>query len=254
MKALLVLIVLFLPIVPAKAALTRDAIAQVSADPPAGAHLDPGFSAPDIQGRMRNLAEILAGRPGFLLFIDYSCHNICGTELALLGAAIGREKLAPSSFRILAIGIDPKDPPQAARAMENAQIPEPLRSSAVFMRPDADMLHKATAALGYRYAYDAENDQFAHAAAVYLIDSKGRLRDVLSPFALLTTDLRALLTSSVTPVSFAERVKLLCYGYDPATGIYSARIAIALKAAMALTVIGIGGLIFHLVRRERSAP
>jgi hypothetical protein len=44
---------------------------------------------------------------------------------------------------------------------------------------------------------------------------------------------------------------LLCYAYDPVTGIYSARIDILLKLGAGATVIVLGGAILVLRRRER---
>ncbi|MFE1598531.1 hypothetical protein [Methylobacterium sp. ID0610] len=54
--------------------------------------------------------------------------------------------------------------------------------------------------------------------------------------------------------SLADRLTLLCCGYDPARGVYAPLIRRILMAAGAATVLGTGGLILLLRRRSLSRP
>ena len=52
----------------------------------------------------------------------------------------------------------------------------PIDRAAIFLTgSDAD-IRAATAAVGLHYAYDTEHDQYAHPAAVYVVDASGRVR------------------------------------------------------------------------------
>jgi protein SCO1/2 len=120
--------------------------------------------------------------------------------------------------------------------------------------PSAKVISTATAALGFHYVYDPAIDQFAHPAIVYVIGPDGALRSTLSPFALGTTDLRQALAKPAAAPGLFERVRLLCYAYDPATGIYSLRIVALLKIGCIMTVLLImGAMLFLLYRGRRTA-
>ncbi len=229
--------------------LTRDELADIAASPPPGARFDLGLTAPDTEGTMRSMGDILDGRPAFFTFVDYTCVTLCGTSLALLADALERSKLAPSDYRVVVMGIDPKASPRAARAMAARDIPDRLRIATVLLSPDQETLSRATRMLGYRYAYDAPNSRFAHASAVYVIGSDGGVGGVLSPFALTAGDMETAIAGPARP-GLAARVLLLCYGLDPLHGVYTARITAGLRLAGALTVVLLASTVLLLIRRR----
>ncbi|HEX3809538.1 MAG TPA: SCO family protein [Rhizomicrobium sp.] len=237
--------------VSAHAGLSRVQLDSVSAAPLPGAHIDLKLAARDAGGKMRTLGQILDGRPAFFSFVDYTCNTLCGTDLELLSAAIQTAGLKPANYRIVVFGIDPKDTPLAARTLERNEILPGQRNVTAMLMPDKITVARATKALGFRYAYDAAIDQFAHPAVVYLLAPDGTVLSVLSPFALSTADLKTLLQAAAPAPGLYDRVRLLCYCYDPATGIYSLRIAALIKAACGLTLVLLGGGIFFLIRRGR---
>jgi protein SCO1/2 len=249
--AALVLMVLLAP--PAWAGLSRADLASVAAAPPKGARLDPDLAAPDVTGKRWTMRQLLAGHSVFFNFIDYTCNTLCGTDLELLSAGIQDAHLDPSSYRIVVFGMDPKDSAKDALAMAHKEIPARLLPQTVLLRPDQATMDRAARALGFHYEYDAAADQFAHPAAVYVIGRGGAVRGVLSPFALTATDMKTVLESSKPSLSLYDRVRLLCYCYDPQTGIYSLRIALLLQIACIATVFLLGGAVFFLIRQTRAA-
>jgi protein SCO1/2 len=247
MRRLAALLMYFFWAAGAQAGLTQAELAGVAAAPPPGARLDLALAAPDTSGSRRTIGGILDGRPAFFTFADYTCTTLCGTSLALLAGALERTGLAPSDYRIVVMGLDPKDPPQAALAMAARDIPDQLHAAAVFLLPDQDTLARATAMLGFRYAYDPASDQFAHPTAVYVIGPDGSVRSVLSPFALTAGDMESALAGP-RGTSLYERVRVLCYGLDPLHGVYTARIAAILRIAGALTIVLLASAVLLLIR------
>jgi protein SCO1/2 len=223
-------------------------LADVAASPPPGARLDLGLAARDTDGTTRTLGDILDGRPAFFTFVDYTCVTLCGTSLALLGNALEHSKLAPSDYRIVVMGMDPKASPRAAVAMAARDIPDRLRAATVVLLPDRQTLAHATASLGYRYAYDAANSRFAHAAAVYVLGADGRVSGVLSPFSLTAGDMEAALVEP-RRTGLVEQVRLLCYGLDPSHGVYTAHILSVLRLAGGVSVMVLAGAVLLLIRR-----
>jgi protein SCO1/2 len=251
MRAILLLVVLLIA-VPADASLSRADLSKVALSPSKNARLDLTLTAPDAEGRTRKLADVLAERPAFLTFVDYTCNTLCGTDIQLIAAAIGRAGLTPNSYRFVVIGIDPKDNALSAKNMFRREVPEALRTSTIFLLPDRNSLARATNALGFHYVYDASADQFAHPAAVYIIARGGAVRSVQSPFELNLADLSALLAAPPPSLSIYNRVRLFCYAYNPATGIYSLRINRLLQAAGLLTVTVLGSAVYLLIRAARK--
>ena len=236
----------------ASANLSRSALDTVAVQLPPHARLDMALSAPDTAGRVRSLREIAGGRTLFINFVDYTCNTLCSTDLMLLTDAIRRAGLLPTDFRILVLGIDPKDGATAARKMQSDEIPPNLWVASVFLLPNQATIAKATRALGFHYVYDPQIDQFAHPAAVYVLAPDGTVRALLSPLTLTAGDLREVLRPAPS-LNLYERIHALCYSFDPATGVYSPRISVLLKGGAIATLLIMAAAI-ALLSRGRMQP
>jgi protein SCO1/2 len=158
-------------------------------------------------------------------------------------------------YRLLVIGLDPKDGLDAARAMRTNHIDPsgPVGPAAIFLSGDEAAIAVATKAVGLHYAYDTEHDQYAHPAAVFVVDANAHVRRVLSAIGLDGADLRLALVdaSHGTVGTLADRIHLLCYGYDPVRGIYTERITAMLGYAAGATLVILAAGIFGMVVRQR---
>jgi protein SCO1/2 len=198
----------------------------------------------------------MAGRPTLLVFADYTCNTLCSPILTRIGEAMAQSGLPPRGYRLVVLGLDPKDGPRAAARMKQERIADPaVAASAVLLSGDEATVRRAADAVGYRYAYDAAHDQFAHPAAVLALTADGRLARVLSGLGT-TTDLRlALVEAGEGRIgTLRDRVRLLCYGFDPSVGVYTPSVHRALAAVSALTVLMLGAAIGWLsLRRARPS-
>ena len=240
-----------LALLAATAALSPDDLAKAVARPPADAHL-PDLRFADLAGRRIALGEVAAGRPLVVIFADYTCRHVCAPGLALTASALAHTGLrAGSDYRVAVVGIDPNDNAADARAMAAKMAVDPAVSAATtILLGDARATPALARALGYGYVYDAENDQFAHDAAVYVFAADGRLGAMLPELSLVPTAMKAALTGAAAPPSFADRVAHLCYGFAAAHGRYGRPVVIALQAASALLLLALG---VFLLRRRRPA-
>ena len=246
--------------VPARAGIVGAEMKEVEAapGPDAALPLDLGFS--DETGRALTLRSAIAGVPGVLIFADYTCRTLCGPILEFATAGLAKTGLRPGvDYRLVVIGIDPKDKPAMAQAMraEHIDRASALDQTARFLIGDDAAVRAVTRAVGLSYYYDAEHDQYAHPAAVYIVNAGGRVQRVLSPLGLDGADLRlALVDAGQGSVgTFADRIHLLCYGYDPVKGMYSERITSMLAVAAALTlVVLLGGISVMAAREKRRLP
>ncbi len=244
---------------PAVAGVNTAVLDGVYVDPAPGATLPLTESFGDDSGRNLTLADALAGRPAVLIFADYTCHTLCGPILDFATAALQQSQLRPGAdYRLIVIGLDPKDGLDAARAMRSSRLDNggPIARAALFLTGTTDAIGKAAAALGYHYAYDSEHDQFAHPAAAFVLTGNGAVTRVLSAVGLTGADLRlALVEAGCGQVgTLADRFRLLCYGYDPVRGIYTARIGRLLEISGAITLAAMAAGILLMHRLAKAAP
>ncbi len=82
----------------------------------------------------------------------------------------------------------------------------------------------------------------------------GHIARVLPGLAIDPADLRlALVDAGQGRVgSWIDHVRLMCYGFDPASGIYTAAVGRLLAAAGAITIMAMALLILALFRREAA--
>jgi protein SCO1/2 len=240
----------------ARAELTRAELAGVSVSPPAHPAVPLALEFRDVNGKRVTLGQAIDGRPAILLFVDYTCRTICGPALAIASGAIAQTGLdLENRFRLVTIGLDPKDSAEDARAISR-QIGDPaVRGITALLLGDADSVRRATEAVGYRYKYDSAADQFAHPAAALVLTPDGRVSRILSSLALNAQDLRlALVEAGAGSIgTFGDRLTLLCYGFDPSHGVYAPAIARMLQILAAFTVISLFGLIAILEKSRGLA-
>ena len=85
----------------------------------------------------------------------------------------------------------------------------------------------------------------------------GKIARVLSGLGLDGGDLRLALVDAGrgTVGTFTDHIRLLCYGFDPARGIYTERITFFLELAAGATVLMLGsGILTLLAMERRKAP
>jgi protein SCO1/2 len=235
---------------PAAARLSAAELGRVAVSPEPGARAPLDLPVTDAAGdRPTSLSAVLGGRPVLLLPVDYTCGNVCDPMIGLSADALAATGLPAGDRRLVLVGLDPKDDAATARA-RIADIWGGRTGQPTVLTVGTEPIGRLTEALGYRYTYDPGTDSFAHPAAALLLTGDGRLARVLSPLALTGKDLRLALTEAGDGRvgTLADRLALLCYGYDAAKGLYTPLVSRILTVGGILTILGIGGLILILAR------
>ena len=125
------------------------------------------------------------------------------------------------------MSFDPREPAGLARDKKAAYIKRYDRPGTEggwhFLTGDEESIAPLMASLGYQYAYDAAIDQYAHAAALVVLTSDGRISRYFLGIEFSARDLRfGLIDASAGRIGSAiERAVITwCYHYDPKTGKY----------------------------------
>ena len=211
----------------------------------------------DEAGRAVLLGDYFGRRPVILTLVYYNCPMLCTQVLnGLVGALNVMSLDAGRDFEVVAVSFDARETPAMAAAKKDAYLGRYKRPNAAaawhFLTGDAASIERLTKAAGFRFRYDKERDQFAHASAVMVATPSGRLARYFYGIEYAPRDLRlGLVEASAgrvgTPV---DQVLLYCFHYDPASGKYGAVIVNIVRLAGAATLVLIGLSLWMMSRRR----
>jgi protein SCO1/2 len=212
----------------------------------------------DEHGATVNLGQLLQGKPAILTMVYYKCPMLC-TEV--LNATLNTLKEVPleigKDFSVITVSIDPTEKPALAEAKQIMYTGLYGRRGAAhgwhFLTGDEDQIQKLAAAVGFRFVYDKESSQFAHASGIMVLTPEGRLSRYFYGISYPPRDVRlALVEASQGKIgSTTDAILLFCFHYDPVTGRYAVTILNVVRAAGALSALVIAFMIFIFARREK---
>lgn len=214
----------------------------------------------DESGAEVALGSYFGARPVLFALVYYECPSLCTMVLNGLVDGVRAVGFTPGAdFEVVIASIDPGETPELAAAKKQAYLERYGRPETAagwhFLTGAQEAIAALADAAGFRYVYDPNIDQYAHAAVVYTLTGDGVLSRYLFGIDYPARDLRlALVEASEGQIgSLSDAVLLRCYHYDPAAGRYGLAIFTALRIAAAATLLGLGGMIFWFLRRERRA-
>jgi protein SCO1/2 len=213
----------------------------------------------DETGRDVSLADFFhAGRPVVLSLVYYGCPNLCTFQLNGMVEALKKLAWTPGKeFELVNVSIDPREKPELAAAKKAAYLAEYGRPEAAsgwhFLTGTEEQVRKLAAQVGFGYRFVKEENQFAHAAAAYVLTPDGKISRYLYGITYPIQDLRLSLVeaSSGKVGTVVDRLLLFCYRYDPHTRRYSLYLERVMQAGCGGTVIAFGGYLSLFWRRER---
>jgi len=211
----------------------------------------------DEHGNRVALGQYFHGKPVILTLVYYNCPMLCtqvlnGLDRSLeqIPMSIGRD------FEVVTVSIDPTDEPSLAEAKQAVYVGMYNRPGAAtgwhFLTGEGPAIAQLTRAVGFRYAYDPDSKQYAHASVVMLLTPEGRLSRYIYGVSYPARDMRlGLVDASGGKIgSPVDQVLLFCYHYDPHTGKYGLLISRVLKLLGLATILTGGVFLIWLFRSE----
>src|ERR1043165_2521748 len=217
-----------------------------------------GLLCQDETGREVRLGEYFrSGKPVVLTLVYYECPMLCNQVLNGGVGTVPAFSLTPRrQFEVVTVSFDPREGPDLAARKKETYLKRFGRAGAGegwhFLTGDKDSIDRLAQSVGFHYVWDEQSKQFAHASAIMVATPEGRLSHYFYGIEYSPKDLRLALVEASkgqigTPV---DALILYCYHYDPTTGKFALVMSVV-RAAGALTVVGILALILFLVRRTR---
>lgn len=199
-------------------------------------------------------------KPVLVVFYYQSCPMLCSLQLESVVASLKGTKYMPGrDFTFLAVSMDPSDTVEgsakAKRKITNAYGQSGSEPGFHFVTGAADAVRRLTASAGYRYYWDDETKQWAHASGVLLVAPDGRMARFLSGIEPFPRDLQfAILEASEGKIgTLVDRAILYCFQYNESSGRYGAAIMRTLRLSAIGTMIALASFVVFHLRRERKA-
>lgn len=230
---------------------------QVAVDEMLGGYLDMDLEFVDHDGKQVKLGDYFDGeRPVLVTLNYYRCPTLCNLQLNALTRALEAFEWTPGDqYRIVTVSIDPREDAELA-ANKRATHLEALGRGDVdwnFLTGDAAQIHMLAAQLGIGYAYDAEQDQYAHPAVLMFASPEGKVARYLYGLEYNQSDIKfALMEAAEGRVgSPVDKLILSCFHYDATLGEYGPFAMGIMRLGGAAMVLIVGIPLIIVWRRER---
>jgi protein SCO1 len=176
--------------------------------------------------------------------------GLTGTLVSISGLNVGRE------FNVVTVSFDPRDTPKAAMETKDRYLKRYRRAGSEqgwhFLTGKQEQIHALAQALGFRYVWDEQNQQYAHASGIMLLTPDGRIAQYYYGIEYAPRDLRlGMVEASKGKIgTVVDQLLLYCYHYDPTQGRYGMVIFNVLRISALATVLVLGGFVIVMFRRE----
>ncbi|HEX5855232.1 MAG TPA: SCO family protein, partial [Thermoanaerobaculia bacterium] len=213
----------------------------------------------DEAGESVRLSRYFGKRPVVLSLVYFTCPMLCGMTTDGLVRSVRALRFEPGTdYEILSVSFDPRETAEMASEKKRTVMAQYGRKSGPggwhFLTGDAASVAALTSAVGFRYVWDAEQKQFAHATGVTLLTPQGRIARYFFGIEYPAKDLRlALIEASEEKIgNVVDQLLLLCFHYDPKAGRYTATVRNLVRGGAAITLLLLAGFVTVMLRRERA--
>ena len=209
-------------------------------------------------GHSVRIGDYFGDKPIVLTLVYYDCPMLCNQVLTsllramnVLAFGIGTE------FDVLTVSVDPGETHELAAA-KRAEYLKNYRgrdgsNGWHFLTGQQDQIEQLASAVGFRYEYEEQTDQYIHASGIMVLTPAGKLARYFYGIDYPPRDLRWGLVEAADGAigSAVDQLLLMCYSYDPMTGKYGVYIRNSLRIGAVATVLALGSFVVVMLRRER---
>jgi protein SCO1 len=227
-----------------------------------GEQVDLGLTFTDEKGDKVPLSKYFGEKPVILSLVYYKCQMLCPQVLEGMNATfrtinnmtIGKE------FAVVSVSFNHRETPEDAVQRKEKYVTDYGREGAAgnwhFLTADSASVAKLADEVGFTYLYDEKTGQYAHASGIMILTPDGKISRYLYGIEYQADDLRfSLIDASNGKIgSPVDKLLLLCYHYDPATGKYGLVVTNLLRGGGILAVLILGGyMLVNFLRDRRRA-
>lgn len=237
----------------------RDKLEAAKIEPQVGHSLPRTAEFRDYLGRPVRMSELVGKRPLVLCLVYFECPMLCKMAAdGLVRSVSSVPENVGQDFDVVIVSFDPRDTPRRASAARDHALSQYAREGTDggwhFLTGSQENIDLLTDAVGFRYVWDEESKQFAHAAGLIIISPDGVITEYLdgvnfSPRDLISAVNRAGRNELTEPASVSF---VRCYLYDPTTGKFGSAVQWTIRVLGIATILALVLGMFRLNRRNKQ--
>jgi protein SCO1/2 len=231
---------------PGPSSLGREALREIRFEQKLNNPLSRDLEFRDETGTSVSLGRYVGHRPVLLILGYYDCPMLC--TLVLNGLTDALQDLKPTvgnQFEVVMVSIDARETATLAAAKKRTYLRLYGRQTSAdgwhFLTGEDSAIRRLADEVGFRYAYDSANRQYAHPSGVVLITSDGRVGRYFFGVHFSAVELSGALGEARGNRIGArlEDFVLMCFHYQPLTGRYGPRVVAVVRWGGALTALAL---------------
>jgi protein SCO1/2 len=233
-------------------------LSQVGIDQKLGEKIPLDLQFRDGAGNAVSLSDYFNDKPVVLSLVYYDCPMLCTQVLnGLLGSMKALTLNAGGEFEVVTVSFDSRETPELALEKKKVYLDQYDRAGAEegwhFLTGDEASVAALTKSVGFRYAWDEDTQQFAHASGIMVLTPDGTLARYFYGIEFAPRDLKlGLVEASDGKIgSPVDQILLYCFYYDPVKGKYGLAIMNIIRILGTATILVMGTAIFLMIRRGR---
>ena len=225
-----------------------------------GAVLPRDVSLTGSDGRSFVLGEYMDGeKPLMLVLAYYRCPMLCSLVIRGMDKAIDKmTKQVGKDYRVLVVSFDPRDTTQVAHDKRANYLTELGKDFDVpsyeFATGSEAEVRRLADSVGFHYKWDESQQQYAHAAGLFIITPKGKLSQTFTGIQFEPADVDRAVSEADKEVwhSPLKSALLYCFSYDAKHGRYVPIVMNIMKVSAAFTIAIVAFVVYRLFRAEKK--
>lgn len=235
---------------------------DVGIDEKKGNYIDLNLAFKDEMGQPVTLAKYFANshQPVILSPVYFSCPGLCNFHLnALTDAMKEMDWTLGDKFKAVAVSFDATETPTTAMKKKEAYLKLYGREGASkdwhFLTGDEASIKSLMASLGFKYKWNEEMNEWAHASAAIIITPDGKISRYLPGLQIFPKDLKLALNeaSSGKIGNVVDSLVLYCFQYNPHQSKYTLYAFNIMKLGGALMLVVLALWLLPIWIRARRA-
>lgn len=225
-----------------------------------GEKIDLDLQFTDESGQSVTLGDYFnQDKPVLLSLVYFTCPMLCNLTMNGMNEAFGQLAWLPGDqYEVVSVSIHPEETPELALTKKNNYMNKLNRPGAEngwhFLTGSKESSEALAAQVGFKYFWNEEQQQYAHASAIYILTADGSISRYMYGISFPETDLRLGLVEAGDGKigSSYDQLLLYCFHYDPDAKGYVAVAGNIMRlgggVTLAFVILLVGGLFW----RERK--
>lgn len=183
------------------------------------------------------------GKPVLLNPVYYKCPMLCSMVINSVFQVVKKIEWSPGKdYTVITFSFDPTENYKVAASVKDSLMNLVSRKNIAngwyFLTGKEKAIRKLTEAIGFKYKYLEERNQYAHTASIQFLSPKGKITRYLYGIKYKPFSVRNALSEAANGEigNLVERVLMYCFVYNPSKSSYTAEATRIMKVGGMITL------------------